>query len=383
MHIFIGKMSMYLLILFSLALKLLLRHTERTAVTVMMLVPVVALLVSSNMVVGGYLQQASASVGLVKPSDAYVAYQAGSSSPYSSSIGYDSYLSIAQSNVSSALPLLTFPATITDGGRTVESSVLATNTTAFASLRQSFVYGKVAVNGATADVGGVLAQILSLKAGDVVTVDAFSQSQTLRVVGVLNSTDQSDTSLILPISSAWSLWPQTADKASYVEFSSADNATLSRISAGMTVAREEGIYQIAKSFDAQTSNLLANWTYVILVLSATAAVAAASRVVTEVSKEYRTVRAIGANLSAARALVFYELFIISGVAVVMGAALGVVSTSVLGTLFKAMDGLPLFPNLQPIELVKFGAASFLLVLGAGSVSLAWLPRKISEAGEAP
>ena len=367
----------------SVAVKLLLRHSERTAITVLMLVPVVALLVSSNMVTSGYLQQATASVDLVQPSNAYLAYPAGEASPSSGSMGYDSYLRIQQSGVSSAVPLLSFPSILTKGGNSANSSVLATNMTAFIVARHSTVYGRVAASASQADAGAIAAKLLGIKVGDLVTVDAFSRTQTLTVVGILNSTDQSDTGLILPLSSPWALWPQTADRISYVEFVAPDPRAISSFSANMTVIREEGIDQIARSFDSQTAGLLTNWTYVLFALSAAAAIAAASRVVTEVSQEYNTVRAIGARLSTARALVLYELLVISGVSVLIGIAAGIVSTSILGTLFKAIDGLPLALSVDPVQLATVGTASFLLILGAGSVSLVWLPRRIGEAGEAP
>ncbi|MDA4115248.1 MAG: hypothetical protein OK442_01680 [Thaumarchaeota archaeon] len=367
----------------SVAVKLLLRHTERTAITILMLVPVVALLISSSMVTTGYLQQATASVSLVQPSNAYIAYEPGVASPSSSSISYNSFVRILRSGASFATPVLSFPSIVTDGANSANSSVLATNMTEFVAARNSTIYGGIAYGGDQADAGAILAKVLGIRAGDVVTVDAFSHVQTLTVVGVLNSTDQSDTGLIVPLSSSWALWPQTANKITYVEFYASNQKAISSFSGNMTVMREEGIDQIARSFDSQTADLLTNWTYVLFALSGAAAIAAASRVVTEVSQEYRTVRAIGAKLSIARALVFYELLIVSGISVLLGIAVGIVSTSTLGTLFKAIDGLPLAPSISPVQLVTVGAAAFLLILAAGLISLAWLPKKIIETGGAP
>lgn len=367
----------------SVAVKLLLRHSERTAVTVLMLVPVVALLVSSSMVTSGYLQQATAAVELVQPSNAYIAYHPGSASPSTSTLGYDSFVDVEASGAAFALPLLSFPSLVSDSAGSANSSVLATNMTEFAASRNSTVYGRLAVGGDQVDAGAIIAKVLGIRVGENLSVEAFSQARTLSVVGILNSTDQSDTGLVLPLSSSWALWPQTADKISYVEFDSPDRSVVSKLSSNMTVVREEGIDQIATSFDSQTASLLTNWTYVLFALSAAASIAAASRVVTEVSQEYDTVRALGGRLSAARALVFYELLMVSAVAVVIGVAAGIVSTSILGTLFKAVDGLPLAPSVNPSQLLEVGSAAFLLILGAGSLSLAWLPRRIGQAGESP
>jgi ABC-type antimicrobial peptide transport system permease subunit len=368
--------------LLSVAVKLLLRQSERTGISVLMLVPVVALLVSSNMVTAGYLQQAAGSVSLVQPSNAYLAYQPGGATPSSGSIGYDAYVRILQGGASSALPLLGFPSVVTDGSRTANASVLATNTTAFVAARHSTVRGRVAENGSQADAGALMAEVLGIGVGDVVTVDAFSRTQTLTVVGILNSTDQSDTGLILPLSVSWQSWPQTANRISYVEFEASDAGVASGISGNMTVIREQGIDQIARSFDSQTANLLTSWTYVLFALSAAASIAAASRVVTEVSQEYETIRAIGARLSTARTLVFYELLTIAGTSVLIGTAAGIVGTSILATLFKTVEGVPLAPVINPAQLAATGTAAFLLILAAGSISLAWLPRKIGARGEA-
>lgn len=348
-----------------------------------MLVPVVALLVSSNMVTSGYLQQAAGSVSLVPPTDAYLAYQPGSTTPSSGSVSYDTFVRIEGSGVSSAVPLLSFPSLVTDGARSAASSVLATNMTVFVESRHSIVYGKVAKVGSQADAGAILAKILGIRAGDQVKVEAFSQTQTLTVVGILNSTDQSDIGLVVPLSTSWALWPQTSDRVSYVEFVSADPSVISGISGNMTVVKEEGIDQIARSFDNQTSGVLATLTYVLFALCAAAAVAAAFRVVTEVSQEYNTLRALGASLSTARLIVFYELLIISGTSVLIGVSAGIVSTSMLATLFKAVDGVPLSPGISPVQLATMAAASFSVIVGAGSLALAWLPRKIDGAWHGP
>jgi ABC-type antimicrobial peptide transport system permease subunit len=369
--------------LLSVAVKLLLRQSERTTISILMLVPVVALLVSSNMVTSGYLQQAAGSVSLVQPSSAYLAYQPGSVTPWSSSISYDAFVRIQQSGAGAAVPLLSFPSVVSDGLKRANLSVLATNMTVFVAARNSLVFGNVAEAGSQADAGAIVAKALDIKVGDLLTVDAFSRTQTLTIVGILNSTDQSDTGLILPLSSSWTLWPQTADKISYVEFSSSDANVVSGISGNMTVIREQGIDQIARSFNTQTANLLTSWTYVLFALAAAAALAAASRVVTEVSQEYDTIRAIGARLSTARTVVLYELVLISGTSVLVGVAAGIVSTSILGTLLKAIDGVPLFPSINPVQLFTTGTVSFLLILGAGSISLAWLPRKIGWTGGSP
>lgn len=348
----------------------------------MMLVPVVALLASSNMVTSGYVQQASASVSLVQPSDAYLAYQRGSPTPSSGSIEYSSFVQIADADVAYAVPVLSIPASFAEGATTTASSVLATNLTAFVVERDSVVYGRLAVGTGQADAGAILAQTLGLRIGDNVTVDALSTSQRMTVVGILNSTDQSDTSLILPLAASWSLWPQTAGSLSYVEFSTGGAPVPASVSGSLQVAREEGIDQIASAFDSQTTSLLSNWTYVLLGLAAAAAVAASSRVVTEVSQEFNTIRALGARLSAARALVFYQLAIIAGAAVVIGVSMGLVATSVLGTVLQAVEGLPLFPGVDPSQLAFVGAVSFVFILGAGASSLAWLPRRIVRTGEA-
>ena len=62
---------------------------------------------------------------------------------------------------------------------------------------------------------------------------------------------------------------------------------------------------------------------------------------------------------------FYELLVITGVSVLIGVAAGIVSTSILGTLFKAIDGLPLAPSISLDQLATVATASFLIILGAG------------------
>ena len=256
--------------------------------------------------------------------------------------------------MSSALPLLSFPSVVSDGARSANASVLATNTTAFIEARHSIVYGKVADSGSQADAGAIIAKVLDIKVGDNLTVDAFSGTQTLTVVGILNSTDQSDTGLILPLSSSWTLWPQTADKISYVEFVAAERRR--RID---HLAEHDGDQGggnrpdslLLRQPDREPPDEL---DYVLFALSAAVAVAAALRVVTEVSQEYNTVRALGARLSTARMLVFYQLLVVSGVSVLIGVSAGIVSTSILATLFNPIDNLSLSLTIDPVQALHRG-----------------------------
>ena len=354
----------------SVALKLLLRQVDRTAITILMVVPVVALLVSSNLVASGYLQQATAAVDLVRPSGTYLAYQAGSASPSTSSLSYASFVGVeGSSSVSSALPLLELPAVVAQGRSSVNATVLATDMSAFITARHSSVYGKVAAAGGQADAGAILEKVLGIRVGDNVTVHAFSGSQTLTIVGIFNSTDQSDTALILPLSSAWSMWPQTSDRISDIEFAGTSATALSMISEGLTIIPEQGIDQIAASFGGQTSSLLASWTYILLALTAVAAVAASFRIVSEVSQEYKTIRALGGGLWTARRLVLYELALTALAASVIGACAGLVMTMMFATVLQALVGLPAFPGVDLSRFAETLGLAFILILGSGSLSL--------------
>jgi ABC-type lipoprotein release transport system permease subunit len=370
--------------LLSVAIKLLLRQIDRTAITILMVVPVVALLVSSNLVASGYLQQATGAVDLVRPSGTYLAYQAGSASPSTSSLSYATFVAVEHSSsVSSALPLLEFPTVVAQGRSSVNATVLATDMSAFIKARHSSVYGKVAAADGQADAGAILEKILGIKVGDNVTVRAFSGSQTLTIVGIFNSTDQSDTGLILPLSSAWSMWPQTSDRVSDIEFASTSATALSTISGGLTVIPEQGIDQIVVSFGSQTSSLLASWTDILLALTAVAAVAASFRIVSEVSQEYRIIRALGGGLWTARRLVLYELVLIALSASIIGACAGLVMTTMFATVLQALAGLPAFPGVDLPRFAETLGLAFILILGAGSLSLWSLPRKIAGSGESP
>jgi ABC-type antimicrobial peptide transport system permease subunit len=373
-----------------LAVKLLLRQVDRTVITVLMVVPVVTLLVSSNLVASGYLQQATAVVDLVRPSETYLAYQAGSASPSSSSLSYDSFLSVKNStSVTSALPLLLllFPTVVNQGRNATNTTIIGTDMSAFIKAHHSSVYGRVAAaaaSGDQADAGAILEKMLNIKVGDNVTVVSSAGTRTLTIVGILNSTDQSDTSLIIPLTSAWSIWPQTSNTISEIEFASAvPPASLSSISSakGLIVIPEQGIDQIALSFGTQTTSLLTSWTYILLALAAAAAVAAAFRIVSEVSQEYMTIRALGGDLWTARRLVFQQLSLIALTASIVGACTGLVMTMMMATMLQALVGLPAFPGFNLARFAETVGLAFALVLGAGSLSLLSLPRKIGETGD--
>lgn len=338
--------------LLSVALKLLLRKIDRTAIMILILVPVVAMLVGSNVLIGAYSTEAQSVINSVNPGGVYVA---------NGPLNYSTFVMINKSHIEWAVPYLNVPATI--NGKT-NTTILGTNISTLISVKHSQLIGRSATDAAQVDAGAILAGVLRLKIGDNLTIQAFSTNHTFEIVGILNSSDPTDTQLIMPLSVVWGSWPKTNDSLSYVEFRTAQGFPPPD---GITVSDASSLKLVASSFSSDIASLISTWTFVLLFLAAVVGIAASQRVISGTVLEYDVLRIIGAKLSTARKLIFYEFLIIAGVAVIIGASFGIVAVDVMLTFLSAFFHTPIFlsPNLG--QLLLLCGSSFLLILFVGSI----------------
>lgn len=356
----------------SLAQRLLLRKIDRTAITIMMLVPIIALLVGSNLLITGYAHEAQNTIGVTEPSNEYMIYN--SSNIFPNSMSYNTYLQINTSEVKQAIPYLQVSGDVSMDNRNHSTDITATNIESFVLTRHPAISGNLPSNKSEIAVGTILSELLGVKTGDKIGVTIFSQTHNFSITCVLNSTSKYDAMLLLPLSTMWNDWPITAQSVSYVEFQA--NKIPSGIPAGLTITSEATLGQVVTSFTAETTNLIQIWVYLLLGLSAVVAVGASFRTTSGTVLEYQILRTIGARISEARKLIVYEHLAVSGVSTIMGVTAGIAVTQVMSTFLSSTFGLPIVPVIDLIQIILLGVASFTLIFLIGLVSIYRISRSI-------
>ena len=356
----------------SLAQRLLLRKIDRTTITIMMLVPIIALLIGSNLLVTGYVHGTQATLSISPQSNEYMVYN--SSNIFPNSMSYNTFLQINTSRVSQAAPYLQVSGALLTGNTNYTVSIAATNLQLFVHTKHPNILGSLPSKENEIAIGSILSKLLGIKTGNQIRVTISSETQNFSITSVINSTSKYDAMLLLPLSTMWTDWPMTDQRVSFIVFQS--SAIPTNLSQGLTVTNEASLNQVVSSFTRETTNLIQIWVYLLLGLSAIAAVAASFRTISGTAFEYRILRTIGAGISTARRLLVYEHFIVSGISSIFGVAAGIVMTEVISTFLNSMFSIGIVPEVNLTEIGSLGAASFALIMLTGLISIYRVPRSI-------
>jgi len=357
----------------TLALKLLLRKVDRTAITILMLVPIVTLLVGSNLLITGYAHETQSSLSFIPSGEVYIAYSASSNGNLNaSSLAYGSFQAINGSGVRWALPFLEKTASVGfDGKKFNDIYIVGTDIHVFENAKEPQVFYASQANRSISDgeiaIGAILSKITGISLNDTIQVSIGSVERNFTVNAIMNSTSQYDTMLILPLNSFWSSYPETGNSVSYVEF---QNSSQISVPNGMHVAEEGNLGVIASSFASDTTNLVNLWTFVMLALVAVAAVVASFRIVSGSTLEFDILWALGSRKVTASGLLIYQLATVCACSVIIGIAGGVVATQIFSTFIGTMLHAPILPAIDPTQLASFALYSFVLMFAAGFATIA-------------
>ena len=235
-----------------------------------MLVPIIALLVGSNLLITGYVHGTQATLSISQPSNEYMVYN--SSNIFPNSMSYNTFLQINTSRVSQASPYLQVSGDLLTGNTNYTVSIAATNLQQFVHTKHPNILGSLPSKENEIAIGSILSKLLGIKTGNQIRVSISSETQNFSITSVINSTSKYDAMLLLPLSTMWSDWPMTDQRVSFIVFQS--SAIPTNLPEGLTVTNEASLNQVVSSFTRETTNLIQIWVYLLLGLSAIAAVAA-------------------------------------------------------------------------------------------------------------
>lgn len=338
----------------------------------MMLVPIIALLIGSNLLVTGYVHETQKTIEISQPITQYMIYN--SSNIFPNSMSYNNFLQINTSGVKEAIPYLEVNGVAFVGNMNYSVSIIATDIQSFVQTSHPQVSGSLPSKEGQIAIGAILSKLLGLKTENQIKVTIFSQTRDFSITSILNSSSKYDVALLLPLSTIWNEWPVTDQKISYVEIQS--SVIPGNIPTSLTIMKEPSLNQVVTSFAAETTNLIQIWVYILLGLSAIVAVAVSYRTISVTKFEYGILRTIGARVSTARILLVFEHLMVSIISIIIGVAAGIVLTQVISTVLNSTFGMTILPAVNLTQIGLLGVSAFALIFLSGLLSIYYLPKLV-------
>ena len=239
------------------------------------------------------------------------------------------------------------------------------------------INNKASINGSVSqtttetDIGIILANLASTSLNQSVTVAVNNQTTQLTIVGITQTTKQSDTELIMPLATLQAL-TQNNHTGSFIEFSLkasvAGNQTIENMSQTLPsyvkIAKVEQVQTFVQDINNQTINFINVWSIAVYAVITAASFIIATRLIDESKYELYMFRALGAKKKATINLIVLHILIIAFLGSLMGIAIGIVATQVAATGVRWIWGsFTLAPFLQPqqaIEILLLTLASCLI-----------------------
>ncbi len=249
--------------------------------------------------------------------------------------------------------------TTKDGNYTV--NIRAVNDLqAYLGNRSAYVNGSISQNESETDMGIVLSQLTSINKNDSINLTIHNQSTRLKVVGIIQTNQQSDAELIMPLT-ALKAFTQQTDTVSFIEFSLTDpstaNKTLNEMAQTMPndikIIKLTQAAEFAQAINNQTINFINVWSIAIYMVIIAAAYVLATRLVNEAKYELYTLRTLGIKKKATLSLIVTYSLTIVFVGSAIGIAIGLVGTQMAATGVRWFWGnSQLAPFLQPEQALQ-------------------------------
>ena len=213
------------------------------------------------------------------------------------------------------------------------------DTKAYLTKNSAYINGSACKTTAEVDVGVILANLMGLNKNDNITLIINGASTQLKVVGITRTQTQSDSQLIIPLTTMQELTGQK-DTTSYIEFAVKDLSKSTETNQNLTLAIQSKIKIIstqqtttfAGDINNQTVNFINIWSISIYAVVVAASYITAARLINEAHDDLSIFRTIGATKRRTFGLILAFVLIIT----VFGAAIGV-SLGVFGTQFIATE----------------------------------------------
>jgi len=327
---------------------------------------IVAILASITSVVNSVNSQAETMGKLLNVGETFVILSNSSTSITDSKV--DTELASLIKNVANPKYVLTqkvFTASlITDSDR---STVLVrgVDTEAFLEARNAQING-VSANDTQANVGEILARLVLINKGDMVTIAVENIMVTVEVAGIVQTFTQSDTELIVPMNVA-NLLTEDNGKVSIIEFALTDTETteidqLSRLlPTDVKIVKTQQTQAFIRDVNNQTLSFLSLWSIAVYATVTTASYVVATRLTLESGYELTMLKALGAKSTLPFKLILSFTVVITLLGSVLGLAIGLSGAQIISTAIRwAWINIQITPALeiqQAAQIILFTSAS--------------------------
>jgi ABC-type lipoprotein release transport system permease subunit len=238
---------------------------------------------------------------------------------------------------------------------------------AFFSDRNARVNGSVC-EGSQVNLGIILSKLVSIDKGDLLNFSVNNQQVQLNVSGVVQSQEQSDSEIILHLSTLQGI-AQTA-QASFIEFSIKDisqtNKTLGSLTqvlpSSVKVTSLSQVGAFVDDVNSQTVSFINAWSLAIYAVVVAASYVISTRIVNEAQYELSMLRMLGAKKQFVFNSILFYVLTVAIVGSIVGVSLGIVGTQSVSSFLRWVSGSSLLaPFLEvnqalSILLITFSAA---------------------------
>jgi ABC-type lipoprotein release transport system permease subunit len=349
----------------SLAFTMLFRK-KGTASAIFSIALLIALLTSVNCLVNNINAQTTALTRLANVGETYVLTSKGSNCLLDSQLDAGFLVQIKNnSDIKYATSHQLFEATMTFNNQSYPVTVNGVDDTrAYLENNGASINGTSSKTDSQANVGIILQDQTSINKNDNITLTINDQSTQLKIVGITRTQSQSDTQLIMPLTTLQRLTQQNTT-IQYIEFSIRDtgkaNQTISNLAQTLPltikIASTQQIVSFASDINNQTVTFIDAWSIAIYILVIAASYVTCSRLINEAEYDLYTLRTLGAKKTSAINWILIFMLAIALVSSFLGLSIGIVGTQLASTAVRWVFG-----NTQLAPFIEVNQTLQILVL---------------------
>ncbi len=196
-----------------------------------------------------------------------------------------------------------------------------------------------------ANVGIILSKLASLGKNDVLNLTFNGELTQIKVVGITQTNEQSDTEITMPLSTLQAI-TGNSNTVSFVEFSLKDPSQAHKVLGNLTETlppnvKVTGIRQVAtfaQDINNQTVVFINAWSLTIYVVMVAASYVVASRLVNESEYEFSLLKALGAKRKITFTMILIYVLLVALVGCIVGLSLGIVGSQTAASLVRWVWG---------------------------------------------
>jgi len=343
-----------------------------TASTILAIALLIALITSVNALVNNINSQTTALSSLAGIGNTFLVVDKNSTSTADSILNPNiASLFGNNSDLKYYLPQKQLQATLTTPTGNYTVSLLGVEgVKAFFNARNTHVNGSIAINESQANVGAILSNLASLNVNDSASVTVNGRSLTVTVTGVTQTETQSDSELIVPLSTA--VYLSGDDSISFIEFAVKDsnrqtavvNSLAAVLPSDAQIVKVQQVSTFAQDVTGQITSFLNVWSIAIYVVVAAASYIVAARLITEAKYELAMFRTLGAKRHHTVALILVNTVATAFVGSVLGLAIGIAGAQAAATAVRWVWGnfqlAPFLETEQALQILLLALVSSLL-----------------------